>query len=170
LIALREKIRLVRTSYIQRLTKELIEKYNYTPPIPVDELAKNLGFKIREVSTELDIDAKLDSKNMRIVVNTLKTNPYRRRFSIAHELGHFVLKHDIKPWEFEDPETCKSYVESEADEFAGSLLMPKDFLTSHIKKGVSPAELQSICQVSKEALWVRMNIYRLTKFLSSTIK
>jgi Zn-dependent peptidase ImmA (M78 family) len=161
---------MVRTSYIQSLTKELSKKYNYTPPIPVEKLAEDMGLKIREVSTELDIDAKLDSKNMRIVVNSLKTNPYRRRFSIAHELGHFVLKHDVRPWEFEDPDTGKSYVESEADEFAGALLMPKDFLTTHIKKGVSPTELQNMCQVSKDALWVRMHIYRLTKFLSSSMK
>ncbi|MDC3416674.1 ImmA/IrrE family metallo-endopeptidase [Aquibacillus salsiterrae] len=155
----------MRTAYVRRITKELIEKYNYQPPIPVEDLIAKLGLTIREVSTELDIDAKLDANKMRITVNRFQTNPFRRRFSLAHELGHFVLNHHIKPWEFEDPETGKSFVEPEADEFAGSLLLPQQLLTEHIKKGVPLNDIQTKFQVSNQALWVRLEIYRLTKFL-----
>lgn len=155
----------MRTSYIRRITKELIKEYNYQPPIPVEDLIDRLGLSIREVSTELDIDAKLDANKMRIIVNRLQTNPFRRRFSLAHELGHFVLKHHIKPWEYEDPETGKSFIEPEADEFAGSLLMPQHLLTEHIKKGTPLNDIQHKFQVSKQALWVRLEIYRLTKLL-----
>ena len=155
----------MRTKYIQRVTQELIQKYNYQPPIPVEDLVNKLGLEIREISTELDIDAKLDANNYRITVNNLQKNPFRRRFSIAHELGHFVLKHHIKPWEFEDPETGKSFIEPEADEFAGSLLLPQHLLTEQIKKGVPLNDIQKMFQVSKQALWVRLEIYRLTKLL-----
>ncbi|OLN21329.1 hypothetical protein BTO30_15575 [Domibacillus antri] len=157
----------MRTAFIQKTTQELIKKYNYEPPIPIEELVKELGLKIRNISTELEIDAKLDPVKKIIIINESQNNIARRRFTIAHELGHFVLRHYINPWDFEDPETGKSYIENEADEFAGSILMPKDFLTKQIKKGTSPRELQSICQVSNQALWVRLEIYRLTKFLSS---
>jgi len=155
----------LRTSYIRRVTKELIEKYNYQPPIPVEDLITKLGLTIREVCTELDIDAKLDANKMRITINRLQTNPFRRRFSLAHELGHFVLNHHIKPWEYEDPETGKSFVEPEADEFAGSLLMPQHLLTEQIKKCVSLKDIQTKFQVSNQALWVRLEIYRLTRLL-----
>lgn len=155
----------MRTSYIRRIAKDLIDKYEYQPPIPVEDLISIFGLKIREVSTELDIDAKLDANKMRIVVNRLQTNPFRRRFSLAHELGHFVLKHHINPWEFEDPDTGVSFVESEADEFAGSLLLPQHLLAEQIKKGIPLHNVQNTFQVSRQALWVRLEIYRLTKFL-----
>jgi Zn-dependent peptidase ImmA (M78 family) len=157
----------MRKSYIHLVTKELIEKYQYQPPIPVEDLAEKLGLSIREVTTDLDIDAKLDPDKKRIVINLSQENLFRRRFSIAHELGHYVLQHYIRPWDYEDPDTGQSFIEQEADEFAGALLMPKDFLAAQIKKGVSPNDLQHQCQVSKQALWVRMEIYRLTKLLKS---
>jgi Zn-dependent peptidase ImmA (M78 family) len=155
----------MRTSYIRRVTKELIEKHHYQPPIPVEDLVTKFGLTIREVSTELEIDAKLDASKKRIIINCRQTNPFRRRFSVAHELGHFVLNHHIKPWEFEDPETGHSFIEQEADEFAGSLLLPQHLLTEHLKKRVPLDKIQAQFQVSKQALWVRLEIYRLTKFL-----
>lgn len=41
-------------------------------------------------------------------------NPFRRRFTLAHELGHIILKHSQEEW----------WEEKEADYFASQLLAP----------------------------------------------
>ncbi|WP_053071983.1 ImmA/IrrE family metallo-endopeptidase [Ornithinibacillus contaminans] len=155
----------MRTAYIRRITKDLIKKNNYSPPIPVDDLVFKSGLELREVSSEMDIDAKFDPQKMRITVNRLETNLFRRRFSVAHELGHFILQHHINPWEYEDRDTGKSFIEPEADEFAGSLLLPEHLLSEQIKKGTPLKDIQKMFQVSNQALWVRIEIYKLTNFL-----
>jgi Zn-dependent peptidase ImmA (M78 family)/DNA-binding XRE family transcriptional regulator len=47
----------------------------------------------------------------------------RRRFDLAHELGHLVLHRWIEQSELENKETLKA-IEWEADKFAGALLLP----------------------------------------------
>ncbi len=67
-----------------------------------------------------------------------KARPERRRFTIAHELGHFIL-HRASQTRFQcDKESVYSGIESlkqierEADDFAGNLLMPGDLLRNRI--------------------------------------
>lgn len=158
---------MLRTNFVRKVAVDLLKMHGYQPPVPIEELVMKLGLGIREVNVNADIDAKFSNEKMIITVNAAQTNPYRRRFSIAHELGHFVLKHYLNPWEYEDPETGKSFVESEADEFAGSILMPKDFLLKQLKSGTTIIDLQKMCEVSHQAIWVRIQIYGLTKFLKS---
>lgn len=76
----------------------------------------------------------------------------RIRFSIAHELGHFVLHRDIyqgigygsvEEWiEFVQkiPEVQYGYVEQQAYEFAGRLLVPVDRLRLELKAVADTAE------------------------------
>lgn len=67
-----------------------------------------------------------------------KARPVRKRFTFAHELGHFVL-HRATQWSFNcDQESVHTGIETlkqierEADEFAGNLLMPGDMLRDRI--------------------------------------
>lgn len=62
----------------------------------------------------------------------------RQRFTIAHELGHFVLhRHDRQAFQCGGDDVCTSAgeetdIETEADKFASYLLMPADDFRSHI--------------------------------------
>ncbi len=68
-----------------------------------------------------------------------KARPERRRFTIAHELGHFVLHRHLRASFNCDKESVYSGVETlkqierEADDFAGNLLMPGDMLRKRIE-------------------------------------
>lgn len=85
-----------------------------------------------------------------IVLNRAKGTKERRRFSIAHELGHLILHGGM--------ERVTDQMEDEADEFAGCFLMPeraikaellrKDadyFISLAAKWGVSPQALVERC-------------------------
>lgn len=64
--------------------------------------------------------------------------PERRRFTVAHELGHFVLHRDRQPSFNGDKASVhlglgsSAVIEREADDFASNLLMPGDVLRERI--------------------------------------
>ncbi len=70
-----------------------------------------------------------------ITISTFVEDPHRRRFSVAHELGHLELhrrhssvvlctSQDIDDWE---KRRTKTNLEQEANEFASALLLPERF-------------------------------------------
>jgi len=94
-----------------------------------------------------------------------KASPERRRFTIAHELGHLIL-HRGQQQSFNcDKESVYSgidtirVIEREADDFASNLLMPGDLLRDWISnQRIDLRVLSAIAkrfQVSFEALCIR---------------
>lgn len=67
-----------------------------------------------------------------------KASPERRRFTVAHELGHFILHRGQQDRFNCDKESVYSGVETmraierDADDFAGNLLMPGDVLRDQL--------------------------------------
>lgn len=113
--------------------------------IPVDRLRE-----------ELDIDALLMGDLKSILVDKrafMSTRlEYRLRFSVAHEIGHLVLHCDIyaglqhataKEW-FDYisaiPEVEYGWVEWQAYEFAGRLLVPPEALSEYFQSAIRTAE------------------------------
>ena len=94
-----------------------------------------------------------------ISINRLH-NKKRQRFTLAHELGHYIL-HKEKNSEFKDAvffrnETINS-MEYKANEFAGELLMPERSLREHINQGVrNIGELSELFGVSAAAMKYRI--------------
>lgn len=95
-----------------------------------------------------------------------KARPERQRFTLAHELGHFVLHRDShasfncdKESIYTGADTLK-LIEREADEFASNLLMPGDLLRQRISgKRIDfhlLGELAKEFGVSLEAMCIRL--------------
>ena len=94
-----------------------------------------------------------------------KASPERRRFTIAHELGHFILHRGQRQSFNCDKESVYSgidtirVIEREADDFASNLLMPGDLLRDWISnQRIDLQVLSAIAkrfQVSFEALCIR---------------
>jgi len=59
----------------------------------------------------------------------------RQRFTIAHELGHFALKHGPRPRDSADAFSLNNYdpVETDANKFAAELLMPAAVVNGMIR-------------------------------------
>lgn len=86
--------------------------------------------------------------------NQLK-HPHRQRFTIAHEIGHFLMGH-TKRDELPDFNT-KDPREIEANHFAAELLIPMTFLKDDFKKVSKDVKvLAKRYFVSEEAMWWRI--------------
>lgn len=109
------------------------------PPVDVDAIAQLLEIKVRyDASLEArDIIGKIEFEGSQCVISI---NPHqnryepRRRFTLAHELGHYCLHTHASKQEFTDSRRTMSRTatfwdekEREANQFAAELLMP-DFM------------------------------------------
>ncbi|MCG6391419.1 ImmA/IrrE family metallo-endopeptidase [Vibrio fluvialis] len=110
-----------------------------TSPLDVSSLTRVLGIKMLlepmdgEESGSLTKDKKTGQWVMK--VNSLH-HFNRQRFTIAHELGHFI-KHSMQSENFEDASFFRNgeinKMESEANLFAAELLMPEDEYHDFVK-------------------------------------
>jgi Zn-dependent peptidase ImmA (M78 family) len=103
-------------------------------PVPVEAIAEDLlGLQVGE-SEEMKVSGMLLPLERRIWLNADEGAP-RRRFTLAHELGHWVCQHlegktapvycravDVQP----EPSAVDRALEREANIFAAELLMPED--------------------------------------------
>lgn len=142
-----------------------------TCPLAVEDVAKALGAEIIHKSDlpdhiigRIEIDPS-DSSVCRIKLNR-KYNKNRLRFTVAHELGHF-LKH--KHWHSEDitdsdipsaiyyNKTNKIGGEEwEANLFAAQLLMPATEIFKLKKQKATLEEMAKTFEVSKVAIKIRL--------------
>lgn len=97
-----------------------------------------------------------------IAVNT-RRSVYRQRFSLAHEIGHFVLRHGNSVSFFENSRSAgggfafrpDARLEREANIFAAEFLMPKVALAREAHK-FTLSELASRYMVSMQAMEIRL--------------
>ena len=79
-----------------------------------------------------------------IIYNESGVSPGRRRFTVSHEFGHYLLHRANLPQGIECDETVVirregKGIEKEADEFAAGLLMPLDDFRARIGRGDKPS-------------------------------
>jgi len=82
----------------------------------------------------------------------------RRRFTIAHEIGHFVLHpHHQRSERGGSVNEAGRAEEREADAFAAELLMPEDLVRQAVaEQGADAARLADRFDVSRQAMQHRM--------------
>jgi Zn-dependent peptidase ImmA (M78 family) len=114
-------------------------------PVPIDYIARQEGLRIVQSAFSGDVSgALLRSDGVAgIAVNANQTST-RKRFTIAHELAHFLLNHrpdeDHLDWEFtvlrRDDKSAggTDMREIEANAYAANLLMPKEFLRADLAR------------------------------------
>ena len=103
-----------------------------------------------------------------IYLNESKGTIQRRRFTLAHELGHIVLDHPINPIIYRNSEVDEnqSPTEIQANIFARDLLMPAGVLAKlHV---TTVDEIMQICNVSRISAQMRLErlteLYKRNKF------
>lgn len=133
-------------------------------PISLDKLVQKLNIRLREKSLDNEISGELyrdlEDGGWVIIVNSNQTAA-RQRFTIAHELGHYVL-HRNESDAFEDEIFFRSgekdLSEYQADNFAAELLMPKELFTQALnKEGCTIESLSAQFGVSYVATRIRLN-------------
>jgi Zn-dependent peptidase ImmA (M78 family) len=112
-------------------------------PVDVESVARRLGILVRRTPTDDDISGFLlrhPGGQAIIGVNTLH-HPNRQRFTIAHEIGHFILHQqqvhiDRAVVKLRDRASSQGDddEEVEANGFAAELLMPVEFLGRDLER------------------------------------
>jgi len=122
----------------RQAARNLISRYHISdPPVNVFEIAKNEGIEIvffRPTPKTEGVSGVLEKTKKRIYLNALES-PKRQAYTLAHELGHYFLKHRTNEYGVYRRDTTyevKLPKEKEADMFAAELLMPRRMLL-HIK-------------------------------------
>ena len=141
-------------------------------PVPVDEVARYLGIQVDEADLGEECSGMLvrDEESAVIGVN-VKHHEHRKRFTIAHEIAHFVL-HGGEAYIDEPPHidfraadsgSGTQQEEKEANQFAAALLMPADQVRAAVaEQPFDPTqddELPNLAQrfkVSPQAMTTRL--------------
>jgi Zn-dependent peptidase ImmA (M78 family) len=120
---------------IQREVLGLLKDNGITrAPVPVEEIARNSGIDVRYEAAEDELSGALIRKHEEIVIGVNSAHhPNRQRFTIAHEIAHFILHKGIRLHVDEDfrinlRDGQKNREEMEANVFAAELLMPSAFV------------------------------------------
>ena len=145
----------------------------FRPPVNLHAIVAELNAEIRELDLAPDISGILYRQDERrvIVVNNNHSEA-RRRFTIAHEVGHLVLHRGEEVHvdagfriNLRDPRsaTAEDVEEIEANAFAANLLMPATWLRADVTGETvdwsDSAELEELAQryqVSPQAMLVRL--------------
>jgi len=143
--------------HIEAVAKRALESVDCEElPIPLDDIVEKMGLKTVKFNFHDDISAVLKPEFDVIGVNE-NHHPVRRRFSVAHELGHFLLGHKLGSEIVDDGFDKPLPIEQEANAFAAALLMPADLLKKSVAKvGLNLDELSKTYEVSKQAMTIRL--------------
>jgi len=139
----------------ERKSFSLLQRYSIDEPgFNIDDLAFAMDIDVREGGLE-DADAWLfRRKNGKGIIrlNSNTFNRQRRRFSIAHELGHWEMHPNLKQGKFCTAENLSDYIKSpeeiEANWFAATLLMPRFMIRDYITGG--DADFKLIDRITDE--------------------
>lgn len=137
----------------------LVDKLNITePPIPIEKIAKLFSIKILPYPNFPDniSGTLINQKDSMIIGVNSNHAAVRQRFTIAHEIGHFLLGHELGEKIIDDVFDKPNDKEKEANDFAAALLMPIDFLKQDINKKMNIPDLAKRYMVSDQAMSIRL--------------
>lgn len=151
----------------EKLAARVVEKHKISPPFDLVALIKHYAI-VEEIDIPWDIDGitlylKVSGRRPKIIINE-KAARRRKRFTLAHELGHVII-----PWHvgnivdttnFEGRDTEYNNYESQANKFAAELLMPTSWVNSLVDVFDSPADIFQhiikVADVSPSAACIKM--------------
>lgn len=158
---------------VEQRAKQILKQHGlYAVPVDPVLLASRLGVTVNNAKFADDSWAASIVKRgstTRIFVEQ-SDPPYRKRFSIAHELGHHLL-HLMADGEIVDkranmfrertPDRAdwspRRFKEIEANWFAAELLMPKEFVRTEWRANPNVATMAKIFNVSEQAMGYRID-------------
>jgi len=136
-----------------------------SPPIPLTDIVSAYGLNIvyadfSPLTKGNEIAGFIDFEKKKIFVNK-DDSPNRQRFTIAHELGHYILHEEYVKDEskykvlLRRPLNNRDYTkeEQEANCFAANLLVPKDLLNKY--KNMPTTITSSVFIVSEDVIKYR---------------
>ncbi len=184
----------IDTEWVEQQAYDLLERVpefiwdGESLPVPVDDIVDNvLGLKVRlaedmslapgcEDLKPGEVSGLLLTHLGEIWVDATEAGQWdtRRRFTVGHEVGHYLIHRDGRPQIFcrkvdiveeEEPPrsgpTPKPIPELEADAFAAALLMPEHLIREHADScGRDIGVMKERFECSHKAMLYRLNVIR----------
>ena len=161
-----------RKTQIEEITTNLLNRYNYIDDmVDIANIVRQQNYNVFIDDLDNNISGYVDHENRDVVLNKNET-PERRRFTLAHELGHIILNSNNRIQHRDNILNNQLDIyanddkEVEANYFAGCILMPKNVFIREFNniKGNIDYKIQKLASyfgVSKLAVSVRANVLNL---------
>ncbi|HVI87019.1 MAG TPA: ImmA/IrrE family metallo-endopeptidase [Dongiaceae bacterium] len=144
-----------------------IEAFQDAPPVRLPELARALGVPVKASTLAPGISGEIRPDGDGFVIRINRHDPIKRqRFTVAHELSHFLLHREQIGSGIEDDVLYRSTLsdkrEQQANRLAADILMPEALLTeaqqAAEEKGVGDMALYlaDLFAVSEAAMRIRV--------------
>jgi len=147
----------MKVNAVEELAELLAERLAPTGVPDLPFIVGQIGLRVREVETD-GFDGTLvraqDAPKGIIAVNSAIREYTRKRFTIGHEIGHYLIPHhrglqnvcrsdDIERWH-----SAIATTEREANQFSAELLLPRRVVGPRL--GVDKPSLRRISEVARE--------------------
>ena len=157
------------------LKKEYISKIldcQNNIPLEIVSLANSLGIEVyKAFNMDADTSGAIINKNENYIIYTNANEPvYRRRFTVAHEIAHYMLHKDIIDNHLDGNLTdaigiggimyrskLSSIFEKDANKLAEEILMPLEKIKELYLKYNDIRKLSEEFDVSEQAVKIRIN-------------
>ncbi|MBI2019775.1 ImmA/IrrE family metallo-endopeptidase [Candidatus Daviesbacteria bacterium] len=157
----------ITLSNVIRASEDFLEQFHSTLllPIPIEEIVElKMGIAlvvIPGIKDLIGVDSFISADFSQITVDEYSFTTYleRTRFSIAHEIGHYILHKDwyeqngpksiedyLTFYDRIDSEVYK-YLEIQAQTFAGLVLVPKEALLKELKNKMGYVPTQEALEI-----------------------
>lgn len=150
---------------------EIVQRH-IGPPVQIEKIIRDLGIALdKNADLHADIAGQLErlpSGGFKISVNK-SDSYYRKRFTMAHELGHYLLHAHLIGDGVDDSKAYRSVPdgnfsngsidareETQANQFAASLLLPQGTIKTLATVGTSVREISMKLQASLPATKIRL--------------
>jgi Zn-dependent peptidase ImmA (M78 family) len=140
---------------------EIVAEFITVTPVDVGRLAATLGLKVTYDRLG-EISGKIEKDQFGYKVTINETDPIvRKRFTLAHEIGHYILHRDLIGDGITDDAMYRSklssFYEIQANRYAAHILMPPGIFREKYRNGMtSPHALATYFGVSSQAAEYRI--------------
>jgi hypothetical protein len=152
--------------------KQQIEVYQSDAPVKLSEIARELGLKVKAATLRPGISGEIRPDPDRMGAFIIRVSRHdsreRQRFTVAHEIGHFLLHRDQIGSGITDDALYRSTLsdrrEAEANRIAADILMPDALVREWLNRaqllGVDDniTYLRENFQVSDAAMRIRLGL------------
>jgi Zn-dependent peptidase ImmA (M78 family) len=139
----------------------LAEHWDGGLPVQPQWIARVLGVEVASDDLDPDVSGRIEGQEgfARVYLNR-SDHELRQRFTLAHELGHFIENkdRDFEYIEYRDPVAAQGDKEEEvfANSFAAELLMPKTAIETLLQSGMEERQMARELTVSVSAMVTRL--------------
>lgn len=159
---------MIRSREARKRAQQLLKMAGVTePPVDVEAVAEFLGFTVLTYPLPDTTSGLTFIEEGIKTIGVNSTHPRtRQRFSVAHELGHYLSGHESYDGGGTHVDDRPSYLdpqyrqEVEANEFAAELLMPSAWLKRDVAEhGMSQIDTPALAkryEVSEQAMWIQL--------------